>query len=771
MSFTTEQKSQLAKLMATENITVQHQKIQTAMFDTKNRVLYLPIWQDMSGSLYDLLTGHEVGHALYTPAEGWHDVAADKSRGKNFKNFLNVVEDTRIEKKIQRRYPGLRPSFIKAYSELMQKDFFGLAQRDINTLPFIDRLNVYSKSQYTLDSVVFSDFENELLDKVKVMESWEDVLRVTQEIYDYSKSEQSQLREMNHYVDMSSTGDGDGEEVEFEYEEDSDSQQDGEKQESDSKGKPKKDDSEDVSESENEGSDNQSEDESEESEDDAEDGDTINHDKDSSASESDQSPRCETDEHYREQEDTLLDPTSKTYVYLKVPKPDMKKIFTPHKRVQELLTEFFNSDRAHSGFQAWGGFKPDEWVNDFKRKNERYVNLLVKEFEMRKAAKAYNKSRIANTGDLDINKLSSYRFDENIFRKTMIIPKGKSHGLMLLLDKSGSMMNSLSGSIEQVLVLTMFCRKVNIPFVVYGFGDAMESTMIDRNLMSHEYYKQGYEERFSQNPNEMRMTMVNIREYLSSEMTTSEFHKALCNMVLLKKSYELRQYPKPYSEELSNTPLTQAVVACADLMTNFKKKNNLDFTSLVIVHDGDADRISSYHKMNKQGEKVVGYIEPSSQNVILMDDKIGYQRKVDDVKGELIGAVTDWFRKKTESRVFGFFLCGSGNRGIKSSIRYHYTLENGDKLYTLQKDYSKYEKILSEKASKLRDEKFLESSNVGFDNFFFILGGSDLNTTDDELDVEVNATPARIKSAFMKKNRDRATNRVLVNRFIHGIVS
>ena len=79
-AFTVEQKSQLAKLMANENITIQHQKIQTAKFDPKNRILYLPIWKDMSGCMYDLLGGHEVGHALYTPAEGWHDVAVMLAR-------------------------------------------------------------------------------------------------------------------------------------------------------------------------------------------------------------------------------------------------------------------------------------------------------------------------------------------------------------------------------------------------------------------------------------------------------------------------------------------------------------------------------------------------------------------------------------------------------------------------------------------------------------------------------------------------------------------
>ena len=93
MTFTVGQKSQLAKLMATENLTVEHQKIRTARFDPKNRVLYLPIWQFMTGTTYDHLVGHEVGHALYTPAQGWHDAATDNTKGKNFKSFLNNIEE------------------------------------------------------------------------------------------------------------------------------------------------------------------------------------------------------------------------------------------------------------------------------------------------------------------------------------------------------------------------------------------------------------------------------------------------------------------------------------------------------------------------------------------------------------------------------------------------------------------------------------------------------------------------------------------------------
>jgi hypothetical protein len=92
-------KSILAKLLASENITVSHQNVKTAYFDLKNRTMVLPVWKDMDGDLYDLLTGHEVGHALNTPQQGWHnEVAATE---KKFKDFLNVIEDARIEKLVK----------------------------------------------------------------------------------------------------------------------------------------------------------------------------------------------------------------------------------------------------------------------------------------------------------------------------------------------------------------------------------------------------------------------------------------------------------------------------------------------------------------------------------------------------------------------------------------------------------------------------------------------------------------------------------------------
>ena len=104
-------KDSLARLLATEDLVIEHKKVPTAYFEPKNRKLVCPILkEDMSNQLYDLFMGHEVGHALITPADGWHDAVCEK--GATYKGYLNVLEDIRIEKHIKSKYAGLRLSLI-----------------------------------------------------------------------------------------------------------------------------------------------------------------------------------------------------------------------------------------------------------------------------------------------------------------------------------------------------------------------------------------------------------------------------------------------------------------------------------------------------------------------------------------------------------------------------------------------------------------------------------------------------------------------------------
>ena len=99
--FNAEVKGNLARLLATENLIVEHRPVETAMFNVKDRVLTLPMWEKASNTVYDLLVGHEVGHALETPDEDW------TQEYKIPPQFVNVVEDARIEKLMKRRYPEI----------------------------------------------------------------------------------------------------------------------------------------------------------------------------------------------------------------------------------------------------------------------------------------------------------------------------------------------------------------------------------------------------------------------------------------------------------------------------------------------------------------------------------------------------------------------------------------------------------------------------------------------------------------------------------------
>ena len=114
---TQEIKGNLARLLATENLIVEHRKTATASFDVDRRLLTLPMWDKASGVVYDMLVGHEVGHALFTPNKDWRD-AVDCP-----KDFVNVIEDARIEKLMKRKFPGLRKSFNGGYKELNNLDF------------------------------------------------------------------------------------------------------------------------------------------------------------------------------------------------------------------------------------------------------------------------------------------------------------------------------------------------------------------------------------------------------------------------------------------------------------------------------------------------------------------------------------------------------------------------------------------------------------------------------------------------------------------------
>jgi len=742
------QKTALAKLLATENLSVVHQKIQTAKFDTKNRVLYLPIWKNMNGNLYDYLTGHEVGHALDTPTDGWHDAVSDQSKGRGYKSFLNVIEDARIEKRQKRRYPGLRVPFLRGFESLMERDFFGLATRDINAMSFIDRLNIYTKSQYTAD-IQFKPEEQEYVERTLKLETWNDVVRLADDVYEYSKEEQFEMQQqMRDFESNDGFGDSDDYE-EMDLEED----ENGTLKSSEFKKSEFEDDDLDTDGDAGASEDEDSENDDQESEKKVE---KLNNHKNSNYSMYDQfSPGCETDDNFRSNEGQLLDEKCKNYRYFDLPEPVMQNLVTPARVVNHNLSAFFQSYRTF-----YSEANINDWTKEFKNKNEKFVNLLVKEFEMRKAAKAYNKAKISDTGELDYNKLSSYKFEDNIFRKVMSIPKGKNHGLILLLDKSGSMSDNMAGSIEQVLVLAMFCRKVNIPFKVFGFTDSVNaiaqdmSTMEGREVLANDVRLKQY---FKHKKDTVSFRPVRLREYMNSQMPAADFSKAFRNLIAVKRSFE-SSLPRPVSEHLSNTPLNQAIYVCGYLMKDFKKKHNLDLASLVIVHDGESDYTGGYvlqETLSGEHPQEIFFDYTYSVNHIC-DRKHKFEMRLDS-RTDMTSVLQKWFRHVTGgAKIFGFFLA-PGRMAHEAIRRYHMP-----KVPRRQENQA----VIHEIRKKFNKEKFLDCANSGYDGFFLISAGSSLMASDENLEIDGKMTTNRLKTAFMKYNKSKTVNRILVTTFV-----
>jgi hypothetical protein len=736
-TFTSQTKSQLAKLLATENIRIEHRKMNTAAFDPKNRVLYCPIWKDMSGDLYDLLMGHEVGHALYTPAQGWHDAVCDN--GKNFKAFLNVIEDARIEKKIKRKYPGLRPSFVRAYKTLMDQDFFGIGDKNINELSFINRLNLYTKSDYTLP-VFFGAKEKDLVDRVRACETWDDVIKITGEVWDYSKKEQEEQFNFNYDSPLDDTEFADdGESFGDDYDE---------SEEVEGQGKAEGDTDDD-------GDDDLDEE-----------GNQINRFKNSSPCDSFDEPTCETDDNFRNREGDLLDAKSKDYLYLTLPKPVLKQIVTPAKRVHEQIEQ----DR-NARFTDFQKIKLESLIQEFKKRNEKYVSLLVKEFEMKKAASRFAKAKVSSTGDIDVSRIYKYQVDDNIFRKVMRVPKGKSHGLVLLLDRSGSMNENMAGSIEQILVLTSFCRKVNIPFVVYGFGDQV---LVRNTCDFPNEFSPNSKDRitcFSSNSKELQMGTVFLREYMNSKMSNSEYSKVLRNMVQLMNSYGSdRLFSAGMSEALSNTPMNQAMIALSDLTNDFRKVNNLDIVNTVLIHDGDSDFCNYYCNPTVEKDWQVNGISYSYTNVFIVDrtTKKEYQiKQSEDIQPQIM----NWYSDKTGSKIFGFFVSSTNRASVSGMIRDHYVDEKSSNLNdrTSYKTWDESKEKVSLLVKEFKKEKLLISYKPGYNKFFLIAGGKDLKIEDEDFTVEGKVTASKLANAFLKHNQKRQVSRVLVSKFIDGI--
>lgn len=753
-------KSTLAKLLATENLRVEHQKVRTAMFDLKNRTLILPIWKDMSIDLYDLLIGHEVGHALYTPAKGWHGEI--DQRGMGIKSYLNVLEDARIERKMKDKFPGIRKNFFAGYQELFENDFFGVKNHDLSKLRFIDRINLHYKVGAFLN-VKFSDDEQKYIARIDAMETWDDVAALAAELYELAKSEPEY--EMNFDDVMDDLGDfqiGTGEEKSDDLgshgvpSESSDDQQ-GDSSDSDDSadaaGEEKTNGdagSDEKSDDDSDGkSDSAAKNEAEEKSADGGQSDSIGQKVDGSndVPTYNEYPFSITDQNFREMEDTFIDANSREYAYGILRKVNVKDYVVPMDWVVENMRPTI---QTHGYSAVNHDTVATEIFTDFRNKNQKYINLMVQEFEMRRRAAQLSRAATSKTGRLDVNRVWAHKISEDLFARNTVVPDGKNHGMLLFLDMSGSMGRNMKGTIEQLVTLMMFCRKVRIPFEVYGFTNnshirysypAADAKLRERSAnVRHSGAKE-----LSVGDNSFFLL-----QFVSNNCSASKFNEVVRNLLVAADAYDSNRgyrntskyvYRLPEFMSLASTPLEESILVARTIADEFRAKNRVEVLNTVFLTDGDGD--NNVNVGGKYGRFNITVTDATTN----VNTTVKYD---DDQRNQMQQVLLELYKKATGSRTINFFI---------SDYNPKWTAK---RMYNYGADFDQKWK------NEWKEKYFHVKGSAGFDDRFLIPGGNDLKIGNDVLDADVTDAK-QLRKAFAKFQNTKQSNRVLLTKMIQAV--
>jgi hypothetical protein len=709
-------KSQLAKLLATEDLVVEHKKVETAQFNVHTRVLTLPMWEKASNTVYDLLVGHEVGHALYTPDEDWTEQV------KVPPQFVNIVEDARIEKLMKRRYAGLAKTFFSGYKELAEQDFFQIEDEQVDEMNLADRANLYFKIGNFADIFIEPGEETEIIDLIANSESFADVLIASEALYKYCKQRKQEETKINLDSHEGQQSGGNSPASDFLDQPEGENDQ-----------------------PEMEGGDGSSSDEIGEQKSQEQQKQEVKSEQGGETSE----PEVKTVGNLEEALKDLVNRDGWENVYVEIPKLNVNQIIVNnaevHNQCKQSWAHYLDTDVYEPG-QIFG--EADKEFREFKRSAQKEVNYLVKEFECRKAADSYARASTARTGVLDCSKLHTYKYNEDLFRKVTTLADGKNHGLVFVLDWSGSMSRVMLDTVKQLFNLIWFCKKVNIPFEVYAFTNEYPIVKYDENykaIMPQPLYQK-------------KDGSIHIGEHFSmmnmftNKINGKTLEDQMLNIYRIARSFGDEYYScyaVPVGLSLSGTPLNEALVALHEILPTFQKENKLQKVQCVILTDGEANTLK-YHKEFHRRHLEEPYLGLNSigSNAFLRDRKTGntYSLNV-----EWYG-FTDVLLRNLRDRFPTVNFIGMRileSRDASSFVR-RYTGWIS----------SEYDKIMN----IWKKEKTFSIKDSGYHTYFGLSATALAN--DAEFEVAEDATKSQIKSAFVKSLKSKKMNKKVLGEFI-----
>ena len=623
--------SVLSRCLATENISVrQDSSAQTASFDLESRVLTLPVWENMNRNQYDMLIGHEVAHALYTPADVW-GATIDAFNGDKalFQRVVNIIEDERIERMIKAKFPGLRRDFHVGYERFAENDLFNIADKNISELHFMDRANIHFKIGPFID-VPFSADEQLILDRFTANKSFDDVIALARELYDAA---QEDMQNDDQGETEQGEGEGEGETINSDAAGQS-MDQDGEEEgdAGDAGNGQGEAEGDDAGESKGEGT--------MESAEDGEDDGTSAEGEDGNApgagSEQGEGGQGTTigstsdamNDNLAAQTRSANRPMQENDTQYKVfPQESAEKFVVSSADITKIIGVTKNEDACRAN------------LTQFRNDSKKIVNQMVQQFQRKCAADEWKRTETSKTGRLDINKVHSYKFNDDIFLSQTEVADGKSHCIVFFIDWSASMRDILMPSMQQVVNQVDFCKKAGIDFRVVAFsdrfnwGDDQPEWVDGENAVVHDHFA--------------------LLEFCDSRMNKRAFERGMLNLWMMGcNAGNHCEYNgvAPMWEDmhahrqlgLGGTPLHSALVSAASLVNEFQAATRSQIAHSIFVTDGDGH--GSFY---------------GSGDCIIADDANKTQVVVEDSYRGVQDTLAKMLTKKISGKVINLYLTPS----------------------------------------------------------------------------------------------------------------
>ena len=478
------------------------------------------------------------------------------------------------------------------------------------------------------------------------------------------------------------------------------------------------------------------------------------------------SPVAKTDTASKKGMDALRDKGAGERSYARIPKVNLKNIVVDTKTLLTEFTTYYNVEKSKDALY-WD--KTREEVETLKNDSKKTVAYMVKEFEMKKAADQYARAATSKTGSLDMSKLHTYKYNEDLFKKVTTLPGATNHGMVMILDWSGSMGHNLIGTLSQMYNLIWFCRRTKIPFEVFAFSDVYGDPNVRRYAS-----RSGFANEFK--AGDIALSSFHLLNFFSSNMTLAEEMDMMHILWMYAARYggyrDWRElgfpYHNPNNLNLGGTPLNEAIIAAMDLVPKFKNDTGVQKVNTIFLTDGASHRLDGVYdysfdpRTNEHNETVKsmksGYWATRKENGDIITDPVTNKTYViTDMTSDLLRILKG---RVPGMNVVGFFIAGNGKSGRVDK----------NTLYYLFDGLVSREEIM-EKVKFINKNKYLAISQMGYDEYYVLPGGSALKTENETLDDElIGAGKAKLKTAFTKMSKGKLASRQLLNKFV-GLVA